>query len=603
MRDLLRSRQELAEAAAHAGAGNLQAAAALLDQVLAREPRNPDALQLLGLVARRNGQQERAIELFLESLRWQPGQPHVLNNLGNALLDREHVKEAVAAYRQATELQPDYSDALTNLGIALIRSGDTAEAVASLKRAVRMEPGNAKAWSALGRALRSGGRLDEAIAAFEKSLSLRPGHVPTLHNHAVALRLARRPEEAAAILAACAQRDPSPEIRYNLGHCHYDLGDLDEAARAYEAAVALDPANREAHDALNRLYFETGNDELYLRSYLAALQRSPNDPGLLCDLANRLSLGGRAADSVALLEEAISRGVDTADIRHRLGQASWAIGKRDQALDHYESAIAKDAGSTGPRLELSRSLIILGRYEAALETVRPVLEERPFDQEAIAYQQLAWRLAGDARAERLCDYERFVKARILQPPPGRGDVMSFNRQLEDVLAGLHRANRHPLEQTLRGGTQTMGNLFDESAPEIVILREMIEAAVADYIDSLPVDSQHVFLKRKGPFRISGSWSVRLRPQGFHVNHVHREGWISSCYYVGLPSSAHGPGEQGWIKFGETALGLGARERIGKVVQPQVGMLVLFPSYMYHGTIPFDGDGLRTTVAFDIVPAS
>jgi hypothetical protein len=32
------------------------------------------------------------------------------------------------------------------------------------------------------------------------------------------------------------------------------------------------------------------------------------------------------------------------------------------------------------------------------------------------------------------------------------------------------------------------------------------------------------------------------------------------------------------------------------------MLVLFPSYMYHGTTPFDGEDYRTTIAFDVVPA-
>lgn len=601
MRGLLTGRQTVAEAAALLGSGRTGQAAELLERVLASEPRNADALQLLGLAARRCGQQERAAGLFRESLRLQPGQPHVLNNLGNALLDLERAKEAIAAYREAARLKPDYGDALTNLGIALLQSGDCCEAAASLRRAVAAEPRNARAWSALGRALRSAGRLDEAIAAFETSLSLRPGHVATLHNHAVALRLARRPAEAAAILARCAEADRSPEIRYALGHCHYDLGDLDGAARAYEAAVALDPRYREAHDALNRLYFETGNDALYLRSYLEALSRSPNDSGLLCDLANRLSLGGRTAESAALLGEAVDRGVDGAGIRLRLGQASWAEGLREKALDHYRAGLEADPGAGELRLELARALIVLEQYEAALEALQPVLEARPFDQEAIAYRQLAWRLLGDERAVWLCDYDRFVDARILQPPAEWGDVAAFNRRLETLLAGLHRTSRHPLEQTLRGGTQTMGNLFDEPAPEIAVLRGMIERAVADHIERLPEDPGHPFLGRKGAFRFAGSWSVRLRSQGFHVNHVHSQGWISSCYYVGLPESVREPGGQGWIKFGETGLGLGSREQTGRLVQPEVGMLVLFPSYFYHGTIPFEGDEERTTVAFDVVP--
>src|SRR3546814_3973861 len=111
------------------------------------------------------------------------------------------------------------------------------------------------------------------------------------------------------------------------------------------------------------------------------------------------------------------------------------------------------------RQVLVRGLQLLGRYEAALEVETRALEARPIDQQAIAYQGLAWRLLGDPRADRLNDYDRFISSRILQPPQGWGGVEQFNARLEQVLAALHMGNQHPLEQTLRGGTQTMGNLF------------------------------------------------------------------------------------------------------------------------------------------------
>ncbi len=63
------------------------------------------------------------------------------------------------------------------------------------------------------------------------------------------------------------------------------------------------------------------------------------------------------------------------------------------------------------------------------------------------------------------------------------------------------------------------------------------------------------------------------------------------------SDAH----DGWLKFGETNLNLGNLECIEKVVQPKEGRLVLFPSYMFHGTIPFTSNETRTTIAFDVVP--
>ena len=96
--------------------------------------------------------------------------------------------------------------------------------------------------------------------------------------------------------------------------------------------------------------------------------------------------------------------------------------------------------------------------------------------------------------------------------------------------------------------------------------------------------------------------MRLKPGGFHVNHVHDKGWISSAYYVELPpETTQGASQEGWIKFGEPPWAL---DGCGpeKVVQPRVGMLVLFPSYMLHGTIPFAHGPERLTAAFDVVPA-
>lgn len=585
-------------------AGQPGPAATLLGQILAAAPDEPDALQLLGMIARSGKDHEKAAELFRRSLRSRPDQPHVLNNLGNCLLDLKRPGEAIQAYQAALAVQPDYGDAITNLGLAHLAAGDGDKACEVLERAVASDRRNAKAWSALGRALRAADRLDEAIAAFNQALALRPGSVPTQHNLAVALRLAGRPEQAASILERCAAIQPhSAEIRYNLGHCYYDLGRLADAAAAYRAAIAARPGYRDAHDSLNRLYWQTGDMQHYLQSYAQALRTDPSDADLLTDLANRLNLGGQAGDALRLLDDAVARGVDGASIRHKLGQACWAEERIDAALAHF-SVGATYPNSDDCRLELARCLIILERYNDALAALAPVLRASPFDQQAIAYQGLAWRLLGDERGARLNDHDRFVSARILEPPSEWGGVERFNRRLEQVLTQLHTTRQHPLEQTLRGGTQTMGNLFDKPVPEIAAVRQMIQQAVQDYIATLPDDPDHVFLRRKsGSFRFTGSWSVRLRRDGFHLNHVHSAGWISSCYYVGLPPSIRdATRREGWIKFGETGLGLGEREHMSLTVQPEVGKLILFPSYFYHGTIPFLDDGTRTTIAFDAVPA-
>jgi hypothetical protein len=112
----------------------------------------------------------------------------------------------------------------------------------------------------------------------------------------------------------------------------------------------------------------------------------------------------------------------------------------------------------------------------------------------------------------------------------------------------------------------------------------------------------LFGRKSGGFTYAGSWSCRLASSGYHTNHVHPQGWISSAYYAALPGSIGAGDRQGWISFGQSNLNLGPRDRAFGAAQPLVGRLVLFPSYMWHGTVPFTGEAPRLTVAFDVVPA-
>ena len=135
------------------------------------------------------------------------------------------------------------------------------------------------------------------------------------------------------------------------------------------------------------------------------------------------------------------------------------------------------------------------------------------------------------------------------------------------------------------------------------LKERIDEAVARYIAELKEDTEHPLLsRRRRSFRYSGSWSSRLRDNGFHANHVHPDGWISSCYYVAVPEAVKDEAAmQGWLKFGEPPINVVLENPVRRAVQPVPGRLVLFPSYTWHGTVPFHDRVARTTIAFDVVP--
>lgn len=590
----------LNEAMALAQSGKLDAAARALHRILAETPDQPDALQLLGMVARQRGDHAQAVTLFRKSLAARPRQPHVLNNLGNSLLDLGELAGATAAYREALAQLPSFDDARINLALSLIRFDALSEAEATLRPLLDGKRDNGRAWAALGEMRSAADNHAEAIEAYRKALRLVPEHLPWRHNLAVALRQTGRAQEALPILLECATKSPAQaRIAYNLGHCLQDLHRFEEAAAAYRHAIQLTPTDAEVHDSLSRMLWHQGRTHEHVQSYREALAVHPDHPMLLAGLARRLTLAGDPQQAAALLEPAVKQGVGGADLHCLLAQALWSSGRPREASDAFEAALELDPEHPAALRESARAMLILDRPDDALPRVERRLAADPRDQQALALQGIAWRLKGDRRAEWLNDPGLIGTFRLR---PVRSDPAHFNHRLDVALQALHSGERAPLEQTLRGGTQTPDDLFSRDVPEIGMARAMIESAVAQYIAALPDDADHPFLRRKGgSFAFSGSWSARLGTGGHHTNHIHPAGWISAVYYVALPTKLDG--KEGWLKFGESGLRLGQRERVMHTIRPEPGLLVLFPSYFYHGTIPFSGAGHRMTIAFDVVPSS
>ena len=221
---------------------------------------------------------------------------------------------------------------------------------------------------------------------------------------------------------------------------------------------------------------------------------------------------------------------------------------------------------------------------------------------ALSGLSLSYRELDDSRYFKLVDLAAQVCEYDIRVPNGFADIHAFNAALAAELAGMHTAKFAPIDQTLRGGTQTTGALFDHKSSLIEALRDSIDEAVANYLPKLqPNEANSSLIPSEKSFDYVGSWSCALRSDGYHGNHVHPMGRVSSAYYVTVPSAVDDANRQGWLKFGESNYGLGSRDRPERLLKPRAGMLVLFPSYYWHGTLPFSGSDTRMTVAFDVMP--
>jgi Putative 2OG-Fe(II) oxygenase len=172
--------------------------------------------------------------------------------------------------------------------------------------------------------------------------------------------------------------------------------------------------------------------------------------------------------------------------------------------------------------------------------------------------------------------------------------------MKQALEPLHPFRGHPIGQSVRGGSQTRQDLTHAADPAIRAFFQAIDGPIRRYIAGLGTGGDPLRRRITGGYRMSEIWSVRLRPNGFHADHIHHRGWLSSACYIALPGAVE-RGQEGWLKFGEP--GIPTMPALGpeRFVKPEAGQLILFPSYMWHGTAPFSGDEPRLSVAFDLLP--
>lgn len=598
----------LQQASAQIGQNRLAEAEAALNRALSIRPLEPEIFQLLGLIRQRQGRLPEAETSYRKALALKP-LPHVHYNLGTLYYQQSRIDEAVAAFAEAARLKPNYAEALLRLGQMQHIKSDFAAAEKSFRQVLHIQPNYLLAKQFLGGVLADQGKGEEAERVLRQALAMNPRdprQVAALqHNLAVALKQQRRLPEALELFDKAQSADPNlPMIHYNRAKALEDLGDTEAAVESYKRAVERDPLNMHAHQDLNHLLYRLGRDDEFLQSLDAAAARHPEIGAMPLLKGSFLFRAGRDAEAAEAFGRASQLMPKFAAPFDMLGQIHARAGRFEEAVKAHERAIEIEPKNVGILNSLADAFLQAGDPERARDTAERAIEIDPRHQGALSRWGLALRKLEDARERELNDYESMVQVFDLPPPEGYADMETFNRDLNAYLDPMHKDAREPLEQTLRKGTQTHDNLIGRGHDLVERLRVRIDEAIAAYIASMKPDESHpLFRRRAKAVRYQGSWSARLSDCGFHTNHVHPFGWISSCYYVALPDAvADEQGKQGWLKFGEPSFDLGFSDPIRRVIKPVPGRLVLFPSYMWHGTIPFHSQQTRTTIAFDAVPA-
>ena len=395
------------------------------------------------------------------------------------------------------------------------------------------------------------------------------------------------------------------DVRAFAGMIALAMGASDTAIIHYQAAIERRPDFAEAHYNLAQAHQQRGDQTAAVAAYRRATEVRPDLAPAWHNLGGALLALGELDEALAACERAVALAPQAAEPQRNLGMVHHKTGRLDTAAQAFERAAALKPGWTEPLNNLVNVQLEAGDAPAAIATCERWLTAEPGSVFATAMLCVALNEAGDfARRDALLDFDRLVMTKRWEAAPGYNSVAGFNRALAEHAVRhetlkvppkddptYHHPALHITEELLAGDKGPMSTL-----------EAMMREAIAEYRATRDVPADHPFLRHfPERWRIS-SWAVVLTGEGNLVPHIHLDGYLGGVYYPELPAAVDdSDAKTGWFELGRPPdeLPLKAAPHT-QAIRPEEGLMILFPGYFYHATIPFQTGERRISVAFDLV---
>ena len=450
------------------------------------------------------------------------------------------------------------------------------------------------------------GHLGEAIRHYQQVLKTHPKSVPVLTYCGAALLDTKRIADGKKLLQSAITLDPkNADAHVYLANAYQMTGNLEAAEQSYARALKIKPDNPNAQNNLGVLLQRMGRNEDAAIRFRSAIEHQPSYAKAYNNLAQTLAELGQLDEAIEAGKTAIGLQSNYADGQNTLGSALSRSGRTSEAIDAFQSALSLQPNFPSASNNLAIAQIIARQPDEAIQTCDHLLAFEPTNVSALASKAVALSEAGQLDAlHQLVDLENDIILHNVDPSPDFEDTEAFNRALVEHILN-HPSLTYELDgHATRKGKHT-GELLSEPKGPMATFERMIDDTVKIYRAGLEADSNHpIAMTAPDSWKLT-VWSVVLEEAGHQVSHIHESGWLSGVYYPKIPHDI-GLSESdpsGWIEFGQPQDLYNVREKPPvKLFKPQEGMMILFPSYLFHRTVPTGSQDLRVSIAFDVMRA-
>lgn len=391
-----------------------------------------------------------------------------------------------------------------------------------------------------------------------------------------------------------------PSADLSTAMSYHQAGRLADAEALYRQTLASNPADIDALRLLGVLRFQRGDAAEAESRLRHALQVAPGHAKVHDNLGFVLHGLKRNDEALIALQHAVEYDPRNDGFLFNLGSLLVAMGRHADAADAFQRALALNPGHSLAHQQLAMMRLRAGDAKSALEHFDACVTHGTATAGIHAHRGIAMTELGDrAGLSRLFDFDRLVRPAHIGDGHGFPSLAEFNRALAAHVT--ENVTLHEDDTTVHG--LDTKEILESPLPAIVALKRFIYSQIEARLKDLP-DAQHPFALGAPAKWRTMSWGVKMWREGYQVPHIHHKAWLSGVYYVQMPEVVQEGqvGHEGWIEFGRGPDHLYASATPPvRLIRPIEGMMLSFPSYLWHRTIPFEGTRDRISIAFDVIP--
>ena len=368
-------------------------------------------------------------------------------------------------------------------------------------------------------------------------------------------------------------------------------GNFNEVVNSYKKIVEIEPNNYKAHNNLGNALKELGKLEEAVISYHQAIKIKSDYKKAHFNLGNILNDFGKFKEAIPSLLLALKIDPNYDEVHNCLAISYKKLEKFEQAITHY-----KKANTSESRAQILQCLYVLKKTNEYKKYLSKLCKDDPKN---IKVASISTFVSNQLNLDNIYPFcknpLKFVFFKNI-----KSNFIPFKKFINSLINECNNLTSVWESRTTKKGFQSKGNLFKLQTLPILNLKKIILEVINEYKIKYKSKPDGFISQWPNNFSLLG-WYNRLLKHGYQQPHIHPGGWLSGCFYLKMPKL---------LKKDEGAINFSLHGYDYPVVNSDIptyrytpieGDLILFPSSLFHKTLPFSSIDERHVIAFDIIP--